>query len=147
MAENKIKNARNNNSVKFITTRSHVPTFNSDIREPINNVKHSLWREYVNELRRNGQDAFTPTQPVFSRGIFVDEKTTRVGGKFKLCYEFTDPTNMTDILVYYYGHNPFLGFEWNNPIPNPKFRAKHTNPDEWGIGVRGIHILNKNFPK
>ena len=56
-------------------------------------------------------------------------------------------THMTDILVYYYGHNPFLGFEWNNPIPNSKFRAKHTNPDEWGIGVRGIHIHNKNFPK
>ena len=54
---------------------------------------------------------------------------------------------MTDILVYYYGYNPFSGFEWNNPIPNSKFRAKHNNPDEWGIGVRGIHILNKNFPK
>ena len=84
----------------------------------------------------------------FSRGILLfDKKTTRVGGKLKLLYEFTDPTNMTDILVYYYGHNPFLGFEWNNPIPNSKFRAKHTNPDEWGIGVRGIHILNKNFSK
>ena len=68
-------------------------------------------------------------------------------GKFKLWYEFTDPTNMTDILVYYYGYNPFSGFEWNNPIPNSKFRAKRNNPDEWGIGVRGVHILNKNFPK
>ena len=43
MAENKLKNARNNNSVKFITIRSHVPTFNSDIREPINNVKLSCF--------------------------------------------------------------------------------------------------------
>ena len=106
-----------------------------------------MWREYVNNLLRNGKDVYTPLQPAFSRGIFVDEKTTLVGGKFELWYEFTDPTNMTDILVYYYGHNPFIGFEWNNPIPNPKFRVKHTNPDEWGIGVRGIHILNKSFSK
>ena len=147
MAENKIKQARVANSVKFITNRANVATFNSDMREPINSVKLSLWREYVNELRRNGLDDLIPTQPAFSRGIFVDEKNTRVGGNFKLWYEFTDPTTMTDILVYYYGANPFSGFEWRNPIPNSKFRTNHTNPNEWGIRVRGVHNLNKNFPK
>ena len=100
---------------------------------------------YENTLRRTGNDLYIPIQAAFSRGIFVEEKTTGVGGKFKLWYEFTDPSNMTDILVYYYGYDPFIGFEWNDPIPNPKFRAKHTDPNEWGIGVKGIHNLNKSF--
>ena len=102
---------------------------------------------YVNNLLMNGKDTYTPLQSAFSKGIFGEEKTTRVGGKFKLWYEFTDPTTMTDILVYYHGHDPFTGFEWNNPIPNPKFRVKHTDPNEWGFGVRGIHNLNKSFSK
>ena len=83
----------------------------------------------------------------FSRGIFVEEKSTRVGGRFKLWYEFTNPTNITDILVFFYGAELFFDFEWSNPIPNPKFRANHSDPNIWGVIVKGIHNLNKNFPK
>ena len=40
----------------------------------------------------------------FSRGIFLlTKKLLVLGVKLKLLYEFTDPTNMTDILVQYCG--------------------------------------------
>ena len=54
---------------------------------------------------------------------------------------------MTDIFVFYHGCDPFIGFDWSNPIPNPKFRANHGDPKIWGIMVKGIHNLNKNSPK
>ena len=39
--------------------------------------------------------------------------------------------------------NPLI----SNPILLNNNNSKHTNPNEWGIRVKGIHHLNKSFSK
>ena len=111
------------------------------------NIKAYLWRLYEGTITRHGKGELSSHPGVFSRGISVDEKSTRVNDMFKLWYEFTDPTNMTDILLFYHGCDPFIGFDWSDPIPNPYFIANYSYLNIWGIMAKGIHILNKSFPK
>ena len=83
-AENLIKKSRIDGLVPFVTNRSNVPIFTSDIHESMENVKKCLWKLYENTLARTGNEEFVPLPGAFSREIFVEEKNTRVGGKFKL---------------------------------------------------------------
>ena len=60
----------------------------------------------------------------------------------KMWVEFTDPTNTVAVLTYSFGSDPFAGFEWTSPTPNPRFRAKHPE-DEYTLVNRGAHVLNE----
>ena len=73
-AENLIKKTRTDGKVTFVTNRSYVPTFTSDIRESMENIKKHLWRLYENTIARSGNKEFTLLLGAFSRGIFVEEK-------------------------------------------------------------------------
>ena len=55
----------------------------------------------------------------------------------------TDPTNTLAVLTYSFNSDPFVGFDWEDPIPNPRFRAKHPGA-EYNLASRGIHVLNEH---
>ena len=98
---------------------------------------------YVNSLKFNGLGKNEPTYEAFTRAIFLDEKYVWEKGTLKMWIEFTDPTNTVAVLSYSFGSDPFSGFEWNNSIPNPRFREKHPE-DDYSIVNRGVHVLNEH---
>ena len=105
-------------------------------------MKKYIFDKYVNVLTINRLTEFIPTFPAFKRGIFLDEKYSFKKGKLKAWVEFTDLTNSTGLLVYTFGNDPFSNMEWDNPIPNPRFRKKNSNIEQYGIAKCGIHVLN-----
>ena len=74
--------------------------------------------------------------------VFLDEQHWWERGKLRTWVEFTDPSNTLAVLTYSCDSDPFVGFQWDNPIPNPRFRAKHPG-NEYSITNRGIHVLNQ----
>ena len=118
-----------------------METFPSDLRQSRDEIKLHIFKLYVNLLRIKGLDRFEPKFETFKRAIFIDEKYVFEKGTLKMWVEFTDPTNCTSILTYSFGNDPFSGFEWENSIPNPNFRAKYPS-DEYSIINRGVHVLN-----
>ena len=96
-------------------------------------------------LRSNDLGQFVPTPEAFKRGIFLSEQHWWERGKLRTWVEFTDPTNTLALLTYSFNGDPFVEFEWDNPIPNPRFRAIHSGK-EYYLSARGIHVLN-NYTK
>ena len=106
-------------------------------------IRVHLSKLYVNALIFKGLVQYESTYEAFKRAIFLDEKYIWEKGTLKMWIEFTDPTNCVSILSYSFGSVPFLGFEWNNSTPNPRFREKHPE-DEYSIVNRGVHVLNEH---
>ena len=102
-----------------------------------------LFKLYMSSLNANGLGQYEPSFEAFKRGIFLDEKYFWDKGTLKMFVEFTDPTNTVAVLSYSFGSDPFLGFEWDQPTPNPRLRAKHPE-DEYNLINRGMHVLNKH---
>ena len=96
---------------------------------------------YLSSLNANGLGQYEPSYEAFRRAIFIDEKYVFKKCTLKMWVEFTDPTNCRSIVAYSFGNDPFSGFEWENSIPNPHFRAKYPS-DEYSIINRGVHVLN-----
>ena len=105
-------------------------------------MKKHIFNKYVNILTINRLIEYVLTFPAFKREIFLDEKYAFEKGKLKSWLEFTDPKNCTSLLVYTLGNDPFSNMEWDNPIPNWRFRTTNSNVEQYGIAKRGIHVLN-----
>ena len=97
----------------------------------------------MSSLNANDLGQYVPTFEAFKHGIFLDEKYFWDKGTLKMFVEFTDPTNTVAVLSYSFGSDPFLGFEWDQPTPNPRLRGKHPEA-EYNLINRGIHVLNKH---
>ena len=89
-------------------------------------MKQHIFKKYVNILTIKRLNQYIPTIQAFKRAIFLDDKYLFEKGKLKVWVEFTDPTNCTGLLAYTFGNDPFSTMEWENPIPNPRFRAKNS---------------------
>ena len=146
MAEKAIKDFKSQNpDHRFIAARPNLETFSSDLRLGREEIRDTLYNIYSNALRRNELGHFVPTPEAFKRGIFLSEQHWWERGKLRTWVEFTDPTNTLAQLTYSFSGDPFVEFEWKNPIPNPRFRAIHSGND-YHLSVRGIHVLN-NYTK
>ena len=143
VAENQFKSFRIQNPGRtFNVSRPTLETFSSDIRLSREALREKLLHLYTNALQRENLEQYTPTPEAFKRGIFLDEQHFWEKGKLRTWVEFTDPSNCLAVLTYSCDSDPFVGFQWENSIPNPRFRAKHPG-DEYSIANRGIHVLNK----
>ena len=129
--------------VRFNVARPNVEKFSSDIRLSRDEIRMELLKIYTNALLKKNLDQYIPTYEAFKRGIFLDEKHFWNKGKLSMWVEFTDPTNTVSILTYSFCSDPFVGFEWTNPTPNPRFRVKHPGA-EYNLATRGIHVLNEH---
>ena len=143
MAEKHLKTFKSQNpGQRFIASRPNLETFCSDLRLGREEIRDKLLNIYSNALRLNNLVQYIPTPEAFKRGIFLDEQHFWEKGKLRTWVEFTDPTNTLAVLTYSFGSDPFVGFQWDNPIPNPRFRAIHPG-EEYRISARGIHVLNQ----
>ena len=143
MAENQIKTFRSQNPGRLFTVaRPNLETFSSDIRLSREAIREKLFNIYTTALRLQNLVQYIPTPEAFKRGIFLDEQHFWEKGKLRTWVEFTDPSNTLAVLTYSCDSDPFVGFQWDNPIPNPRFRAKHPG-NEYSITNRGIHVLNQ----
>ena len=143
-AEKQLKEFKSRNpGVRFIVARPNLETFSSDIRLSREDVRYELLKLYTNTLQTKQLDQYIPTEEAFKRGIFLDEQHFWEKGKLRTWVEFTDPTNTLAVLTYSFNSDPFAGFEWENPIPNPRFRIKHPGA-EYNLATRGIHVLNSH---
>ena len=146
VAEKAIKNFKSQNpDQRFIAARPNLETFSSDLRLGREELRDTLLGIYSNALRRNNLGQFIPTPEAFKRGVFLNEQHWWERGKLRTWVEFTDPTNTLALLTYSFNGDPFVEFEWDNPIPNPRFRAIHPGEEYW-LSARGIHVLN-NYTK
>ena len=144
-AEAKLKAFKlSNTGCQFIVARPTLEKFPSDIRQSRDEIRSHLYKLYVNSLKFNGLGKYEPSYEAFTRAIFLDEKYVWEKGTLKMWIEFTDPTNTVAVLSYSFGSDPFSGFEWNNSIPNPRFREKHPEDDysivNWGVNVLNEHV-------
>ena len=128
---------------QLIAARPIADKFSSDIRQSRDEIRLQLLKLYIGSLNANDLGQYVPSFEAFKRGIFLDEKYFWDKGMLKMFVEFTDPTNTVAVLSYSFGSDPFLGFEWDQPTPNPRLRAKHPE-DEYNLINRGIHVLNKH---
>ena len=143
-AETKFKEFKSvNPGVQFNVARPNVEKFSSDIRQSRDEIRLQFFKQYRSCLITNGLDQFEPTFEAFKHGIFLDEKYFWDKGTLRMWVEFTDPTNTVSALTYSFGSDPFLGFEWDQPTPNPRLRGKHPG-NEYNLVNRGIHVLNKH---
>ena len=141
-AEKQLKNFKTEYpDVRFNVARPTVDKFSSDIRQSRDEIRMELLKLYTNSLINNELDQYIPTFEAFKRGIFLDEKHFWDKGMLRMWVEFTDPTNTVAVLTYSFGSDPFVGFDWKDPTPNPRFRGKHPQA-EYNLASRGIHILN-----
>ena len=46
------------------------------------------------------------------------------------------------ILTYNGTDDPYIGFDYNEEIPNPAYRAQKPNPELYRIKARGVHLMN-----
>ena len=144
MAEKALKNFKSlNPDQRFTASRPNLETFCSDLRLGRDEIRDKLLNIYSNALRLNNLAQFIPTPEAFKRGVFLDEQHWWEKGKLRTWVEFTDPTNTLAVLTYSFGSDPFVGFQWDNPIPNPRFRAIHPGEEYW-LSARGIHVLNNH---
>ena len=128
---------------QLIAARPIADKFSSDIRQSRDEIRLQLLKLYIGSLNANDLGQYVPSFEAFKRGIFLDEKYFWDKGTLKMFVEFTDPTNTVAVLSYSFGSDPFLGFEWDQPTPNPRLRAKHPEA-EYNLINRGIHVLNKH---
>ena len=143
-AERQLKDFKiQNPDARFNVARPNVEKFSSDIRQSRDEIRLQLLKLYTNSLRTNNLDQYIPTYEAFKRGIFLDEKHFWDKGTLRMWVEFTDPTNTVSVLTYSFGSDPFVGFEWDNLTPNPRFRVKHPGA-EYNLATRGIHVLNEH---
>ena len=143
-AEKQIKNFKTlNPGYRFNAARPNLEIFSSDIRLSREEIREKLYQLYTNTLRIKNLAQYTPTVEAFKRGIFLDEQHFWERGKLRTWVEFTDPTNTLAVLTYSFNSDPFVGFDWENPIPNPRFRARHPGA-EYNLASRGIHVLNEH---
>ena len=130
VAENQFKSFRIQNPGRtFNVSRPTLETFSSDIRLSREALREKLLHLYTNALQRESLEQYIPTPEAFKRGIFLDEQHFWEKGKLRTWVEFTDPTNCLAVLTYSFGSDPFVGFQWGNPIPNPRFRAIHPGEE------------------
>ena len=143
-AERKLKDFKTlNPEVRFNAARPNAEKFSSDIRQSRDEIRLQLFKLYMSSLNANGLGQYEPSFEAFKRRIFLDEKYFWDKGTLKIFVEFTDPTNTVAVLSYSFGSDPFLGFEWDQPTPNPRLRGKHPEA-EYNLINRGIHVLNKH---
>ena len=143
-AEKQIKTFKSlNPGHRFTVARPYLDTFSSDIRMSREAIREKLYNIYTNTLRIKNLVQYIPTVEAFKRGIFLDEQHFWEKGKLRTWVEFTDPTNTLAVLTYSFNSDPFVGFDWEDPIPNPRFRAKHPGA-EYNLASRGIHVLNEH---
>ena len=143
MAEKQFKSFKSQNpGQRFIVARPNLETFSSDLRLGREEIREKLLNIYTNALRLHNLVQYIPTPEAFKRGIFLDEQHFWERGKLRTWVEFTDPTNTLAVLTYSFNSDPFVGFQWDDPIPNPRFRANHPG-NEYNISARGIHVLNQ----
>ena len=141
-AEKQVKDFKTRNpGLRFTVARPNLDTFSSDIRLSRDDIRYELHKLYTNTLKIKNLEQYVPTEEAFKRGIFLDEQHFWEKGKLRTWVEFTDPTNTLAVLTYSFNSDPFVGFDWENPIPNPRFRAKHPGA-EYNLATRGIHVLN-----
>ena len=144
MAEKALKNFKSlNPDQRFTASRPNLETFCSDLRLGREEIRDKLLNIYSNALRQNNLGQFIPTPEAFKRGVFLDEQHWWEKGKLRTWVEFTDPTNCLAVLTYSFGSDPFVGFQWGNPIPNPRFRAIHPGL-EYQLSARGVHVINNH---
>ena len=144
MAEKAIKDFRSQNPEhRFTASRPNLETFCSDLRLGREEIREKLLNIYSNALRQNNLGQYIPTPEAFKRGVFLDEQHWWEKGKLRTWVEFTDPTNCLAVLTYSFGSDPFVGFQWGNPIPNPRFRAIHPGL-EYQLSARGVHVINNH---
>ena len=94
-------------------------------------IKEQLRKKYNVSVAEEEYKIDTDTWKEF---VKVEFSTAGYNKGKKNYIEFTDPTCPNyNVLVYNYTHdknkdehNPFIGFEWNEDIPNPKLR-QHFN--------------------
>ena len=143
-AEKQIKNFKSlHPGLRFTVARPNLETFSSDIRMSREEIREKLYQLYTNTLRIKNLVQYIPTVEAFKRGIFLDEQHFWERGKLRTWVEFTDPTNTLAVLTYSFNSDPFVGFDWEDPIPNPRFRARHPGA-EYNLASRGIHVLNEH---
>ena len=130
-----------NSGLRFTVARPNLETFSSDIRLSREEIRDELYKLYTNTLQVKNLAQYIPTEEAFKRGIFLDEQHFWEKGKLRTWVEFTDPTNTLAVLTYSFNSDPFMGFDWDDPTPNPRFRAKHPGA-EYNLATRGIHVLN-----
>ena len=146
-AEKELKNFKTENpDVRFNVSRPTVDKFSSDIRQSRDEIRMELIKRYTTCLTQNNLDRYIPTHEAFNRGIFLEEKHFWDRGTLRMWVEFTDPTNTVATLTYSFGSDPFVGFDWKDPTPNPRFRNKHPQA-EYNLANRGIHVLNDSFKR
>ena len=78
---------------------------------------------------------FIPCVESFMKAVFLDEKYKFKKDHLLHWFEFTDPTNTLAILVYNKNDDPFVGFDYDEEIPNPVFRNSNADPTLYGIKV------------
>ena len=124
VAETQLKTFKSRNpGVRFNVARPNLEKFSSDIRLSKEEIRYELLKLYTSILQNKNLYQYIPTEEAFKRGIFLDEKHFWDKGKLRMWVEFTDPTNTLAVLTYTFGSDPFVGFEWDNLTPNPRFRA------------------------
>ena len=141
-AEKQLKEFKSlNPNERFNVARPNLDTFSSDIRMSREDIRYELHKLYTNTLRIKKLDQYIPSEEAFKRGIFLDEQHFWEKGKLRTWVESTDLTNTLAVLTYSFNSDPFVGFDWQDPTPNPRFRAKHPGA-EYNLATRGIHVLN-----
>ena len=131
---------------RFAVARPNLESFSSDIRLGRDEIRDELYKLYTNTLKIKNLEQYIPTEEAFKRGIFLDEQHFWEKGKLRTWVEFTDPTNTLAVLTYSFNSDPFVGFNWEDPTPNPRFRAKHPGA-EYNLANRGIHVLNTHIKR
>ena len=110
------------------TERHKGDKFPGEFRPDINVIKEELRRKYNTAV----DDEYEIDKETWKEFVKVDFLPAGSNKEKKNYIEFTDPTCPNyNVLVYNYAedkntveHNPFIGFEWNEDIPNPKLRQQ-----------------------
>ena len=145
-ADIKIRDNFNNHKIR--TLRHQYNDFPGNVKPDLKHIKEVLLDRY-NALVSGVSDDYKVDKATWDNFIkltIIDQGTKN--GK-KNYIEFTDPTCPNyNVLVYNYeedpsGNNPFVGFEFNEVIPNPKLRKKFDNDQEmlayYAFKTYGLH--------
>ena len=142
-ADLKIRNDFNNHKIR--TVRHQYNDFPGNVRPDLTNIREELRSRYNQHVSAEYQ-VDKETWDNFIKLSIIDAGTK--SGK-KNYIEFTDPTCPNyNVLVYNHEvdngqNNPYLGFEWNEVIPNPKLRQHFDNDLEklafYAFKTYGVH--------
>ena len=141
-----IKIRRNFQTHKLRMVRHLNDNYPGEIRPDLKAIKEELRNKYNSAVGDNEYQIDDETWDEFVQ-VSIINAGYRKGKKNYI--EFTDPTCPNyNVLVYNYEendgkNNPFVGFQWNEVIPNPKLR-QHFDKDldkvnYYAFSTYGLH--------